>query len=243
METKNLFSIRHGTLEIILDRESYERAGLQGEPYGAKGNRGVKPRWVVSINLKDPAMLPGLKRFNRLTSACQNVFKEPIKWLLCNANPRDMTKHKDAECTIAPSVVQSQNVACVTPSVPAGILAQGDREMFEETATDLYEWLSLVRLQSPRIAANDNIDPFLSRYKVPADNKAKAQICMFRWQGFLSASWLQSVAMDALALCSPQQWISISATSIPQSISGDTNELSLLRPSGVANDYLMWEIK
>ncbi|PHH61657.1 hypothetical protein CDD81_8068 [Ophiocordyceps australis] len=243
IETKNVFSIRHGTLDMFLDRETYERAGLQGKPYGAKGNRGVKPRWVVSLNLKDARMLPGLKGFDRLMSACENVLKEPLEWLLCNANACDMTKHKHTDYTIAPSILQSQNVAGVTPDIAACILAQGDREMLEERATELYEWLSLVRLQSPRIAVNNNIDPFLSRYKLPADDVAEIQVCMFRWQGFLSASWLQSVVMDALTLCSPQQWISFSATAISQSISGDTSEFSLLRPSGTAIDYLMWEIK
>lgn len=30
---------------MYLDKETYERAGLVGQPYGAKGNRGLKPRW------------------------------------------------------------------------------------------------------------------------------------------------------------------------------------------------------
>jgi hypothetical protein len=30
---------------MFLDKETYERAGLVGKPYGAKGKRGLKPRW------------------------------------------------------------------------------------------------------------------------------------------------------------------------------------------------------
>jgi ribonucleases P/MRP protein subunit RPP40 len=30
---------------MYLDKETYERAGLTGKPHGAKGNRGLKPRW------------------------------------------------------------------------------------------------------------------------------------------------------------------------------------------------------
>jgi hypothetical protein len=30
---------------MFLDRETYERAGLVGKPYGAKGDRARKPRW------------------------------------------------------------------------------------------------------------------------------------------------------------------------------------------------------
>lgn len=34
-----------GVLTMFVDKETYERAGLVGKPYGAKGGRGSKPRW------------------------------------------------------------------------------------------------------------------------------------------------------------------------------------------------------
>ena len=30
---------------MYLDKETYERAGLVGQPHGVKGKRGLKPRW------------------------------------------------------------------------------------------------------------------------------------------------------------------------------------------------------
>lgn len=30
---------------MYLDKETYERAGLVGKPYGVKGKRGLRPRW------------------------------------------------------------------------------------------------------------------------------------------------------------------------------------------------------
>lgn len=30
---------------MFVDKETYERAGLPGKPYGLKGGRGTKPRW------------------------------------------------------------------------------------------------------------------------------------------------------------------------------------------------------
>lgn len=30
---------------MYLDKETYERAGLVGKPYGPKGSRGLKARW------------------------------------------------------------------------------------------------------------------------------------------------------------------------------------------------------
>ncbi|KAM0433243.1 hypothetical protein ACHAPT_004116 [Fusarium lateritium] len=40
-----LFALHEGILTMYLDKETYERAGLVGKPYGAKGGRGSKPRW------------------------------------------------------------------------------------------------------------------------------------------------------------------------------------------------------
>jgi ribonuclease P/MRP protein subunit RPP40 len=37
-----------GMLTMYLERETYERAGLVGQPHGVKGKRGLKPRWSKS---------------------------------------------------------------------------------------------------------------------------------------------------------------------------------------------------
>lgn len=44
-----LFTLREGILNLYLDRETYERAGLEGKPYGIKGDRGSKPRWSMFL--------------------------------------------------------------------------------------------------------------------------------------------------------------------------------------------------
>lgn len=41
----NMFTLKNGHLTMFLDRESYERAGLVGQPHGSKGNRGLRSRW------------------------------------------------------------------------------------------------------------------------------------------------------------------------------------------------------
>lgn len=38
-------SYMSGNLQMFLEKETYERAGLVGKPHGAKGDRGLKPRW------------------------------------------------------------------------------------------------------------------------------------------------------------------------------------------------------
>lgn len=69
---------------MFLDKETYERAGLVGKPYGAKGNRGSRPRWVVEYDLRSRSMFKGKKGFDRLIYACKNVLNEPRSWLLCD---------------------------------------------------------------------------------------------------------------------------------------------------------------
>lgn len=37
-----------GTLIMYLDKETYDKAGLVGQPHRLKGRRGLKPRWSMS---------------------------------------------------------------------------------------------------------------------------------------------------------------------------------------------------
>lgn len=82
----NVFTLKDGRLTMFLDKETYERAGLVGKPYGAKGNRGLRPRWMVEIDLRSPSMLHGRPGFDRLVYACKNTLTEPLTWLFCNVS-------------------------------------------------------------------------------------------------------------------------------------------------------------
>lgn len=84
LDADDVFTLKDGTLSLYLGKESYERAGLVGKPYGVKGKRGVKPRWIVEYDLRHPSMLHGKRGFERLIAACQNVFDKPAKWLFCS---------------------------------------------------------------------------------------------------------------------------------------------------------------
>lgn len=75
---------------MFLDRATYERAGLVGKTYGAKGNRGLKPRCMVEYDLRSPSMFTGKKGFDRLVYAARNVFHVPLTWLFCNVAEKGM---------------------------------------------------------------------------------------------------------------------------------------------------------
>lgn len=80
----NVFSLKDGRLTLYLEREAYERAGLVGKTHGAKGGRGLRPRWIVELDLNHKAMWPGKSGFDRLVYACKNVFNTPCTWLFCS---------------------------------------------------------------------------------------------------------------------------------------------------------------
>ncbi|KAH8193722.1 hypothetical protein TruAng_012110 [Truncatella angustata] len=119
----NVFALKDGTLTMFLEKESYERGGLQnGKPHGVRGKRAPDP---------DP-----LLRFS------------PVKY------------------TSAPFLVEELRANTPSLNMPAEALAEQGQPALDEFATEVYEWLSLLRLQSPRVYTGDSIDPFLSRYSM-----------------------------------------------------------------------------
>lgn len=114
---------------------------------------------------------------------------------------------------------------------------------FEESGVDLYEWLSLLRLGSPRIDPNDNIDPYLSRYQAGSKDVNQLKVCRITWHGLIGTDWFRDLARNVLAACPRQSWLSIIATRSRRVETGGNAELTLLRPSGAGDQYVMWQIK
>jgi ribonuclease P/MRP protein subunit RPP40 len=118
-----------------------------------------------------------------------------------------------------------------------------DRKSFEDHGLILYEWLSLLSLESPRIEPEDNIDPYLARYR-GADNASDyIQVCKISWKGLIGTSWFRDLVQDVLAACPKQTWLSIHASSSRCAKIDGNLGLTLLRPSGLEDQYVMWQIK
>ncbi|KAK0636519.1 ribonuclease P 40kDa subunit-domain-containing protein [Bombardia bombarda] len=246
----NVFCLKSGQLTMYLDKEAYERTGMVGKPHGVKGKRGVKPRWIVELDLTNPSMVPGKKTFDRLLYTTKNAHNAPITWMFCNLsattpNPDPLAAHFPTNYTSNPAV--SQNIASLVPNMkpPVESIVSGAKEEFEEFATEIYEWLSLVRLRSPRIQPGDQIDPYLCRYQVPGgEEHQETKICKISWQGFLSPSWSKQTLVDVIgALPSSKTWFSFSTTTFSKGMAGDNAECTILRPPGSPGEYVMWEIK
>ncbi|KAE8452386.1 hypothetical protein EG329_001086 [Mollisiaceae sp. DMI_Dod_QoI] len=189
----NVYSLREGILKLYLDKENYERAGLVGQPEGVKGRRGTKPRWVVDINLRLPSMLHGKKGFDRIVYAFKNVLTSPVTWLFLNLESQVLTPEPlDAHFPVKKSASAQtfQDIQVKLPRLEPPIEADASFGAdFEDYAVELHEWLSLLLLDSPRILADDKIDPYLSRYVPPGDPSDRCKMVKVRWRGFISALW------------------------------------------------------
>ncbi|KAI1874696.1 hypothetical protein JX265_004904 [Neoarthrinium moseri] len=244
----NVFAIKDGTLTMYLEKEMYERAGLAGRPHGVKGKRGLKPRWVVQYDLRSPASFPGKNGFDRLLYACKNVFNRPVTWLFRSISeipdPDPLAKHFPTKYTSAPFIVEDIHAMVPALKPPQTSLVAHDRLDVEEFGTDLYEWLSLLRLESPRINTGDQIDPHLSRYALPGGpgGLQQADLCKVSWQGFISPAWTRQVLVDTILALPSRSWFSLSVSSFGREITGNSTECTILRPENSPGEYLLWDV-
>ncbi|CAK7230955.1 hypothetical protein SBRCBS47491_007765 [Sporothrix bragantina] len=258
----NVFSLKDGRLTLYLERETYERAGLVGKTHGAKGGRGLRPRWIVELDLNEKAMWPGKSGFDRLLYACQNVFNAPVTWLFCSMfdapTPDPLDAFSPTWVTVQPAIAPHTKISLPPLGRPASLLVGGgagsDRLETEEAVVELYEWLSLVRLSSPRVEAADSIDPYLSRYSVPSSDDSDTSspsvgdLCTLRWRGFLSPTWACQTLLDALVALpsssSANAWLAMSVSGFATSkgLTGESAECTFFRPSDAPREYLLWEV-
>lgn len=219
---------------------------------------------VVSYDLRSPSMLHGKKGFDRLLYACKKTLNHSRTWLFSDVdkssmlsvptslanltrnqapNPDPLDKHFPTKFTSSPGFEKDIETSQVPLAVSSRILAEGDRPELETFSTEIYEWLSLIRLGSPRVEANDDVDSYLSRYRAPQDADGRMKVCKVSWQGFITTQWLREVLVNLLTKCPSQSWWSISATEFAKNIPSSNSELVLLRPPNVTGEYLMWEIR
>ena len=116
------------------------------------------------------------------------------------------------------------------------------KEDFKDFSTEIYEWLSLVRLQSPRVQRGDQIDPYLSRYRLPEGSEPN-NLCTITWQGFISPAWCRKTLLDIVDTLPPKGWFAFSTTTFSKGLVGDNTECTILRLPNSSGEYLMWEVE
>jgi ribonuclease P/MRP protein subunit RPP40 len=157
-----------------------------------------------------------------------------------NADP--LPQHSPTTFTCDPAITQNTEVLIPKLSVEADPESPDSQAHLEDYAIELYEWLSLVRLQSPRVQVGDQIDPYLSRYRVP-EGSSPGKVCKISWEGFLAPSWTREMLVELILAVPPTAWFAFSATTFTKSFAGDNSECTILRLPEGTGQYLMWEVK
>ncbi|KAH8652775.1 ribonuclease P 40kDa subunit-domain-containing protein [Tricladium varicosporioides] len=243
----NTYSLSEGILTLHLDKETYERAGLEGKPEGVKGKRGTKPRWIVEINLRLPSMLHGKKGFDRIVYAFKNVLTTPVTWLFHNLtttvlDPEPLEAHFPIHKTISPRVTLDKQVKMPHLKPPTETDAAYGND-FEDHATEIQEWLALVLLESPRVNIDDKIDPFLSRYTPPGESFSNTTLVKLTWQGFLSPSWAHKTFVDILLAIPRHSWFAYCVGGFSDTWPGESKNCTILRLLDAPNEYILWEVE
>ncbi|KAH9904069.1 ribonuclease P 40kDa subunit [Xylariomycetidae sp. FL2044] len=248
-DSDDVFSLKDGQLTLYLEKETYERAGLVGKPHGIKGKRGLKPRWIVEYDLRSPSMLRGKNAFDRLLYACKNVLNAPTTWLFCNLSktpiPDPLLKHASTRHTSRPSILEGPKAVIPALKPPTSVIGVENRLDLDEFGSDVYEWLSMVRLESPRIEATDQIDPYLSRYVVPGQSESNNEVnlCKISWEGFISTNWTRQTLAELIHALPSKSWFSLSSTSFSRSMADSGSDCTILRPPDGPGEYFLWEVK
>ncbi|EGC43083.1 conserved hypothetical protein [Histoplasma capsulatum var. duboisii H88] len=154
----NVYTLHNGVLRLELDKNSFERAGLDGKPIRSGGRKHVKERYAVEINLRLPSMLHGKKGFERIVWAFKNVLTTSVTWLFCDLTQSPTYSEEDApikkhypqilQCTPEVNILGS---ITVPPLFLSGLETGTGLEFLHETCDEIQEWLGLVFLNSPPI--------------------------------------------------------------------------------------------
>jgi ribonuclease P/MRP protein subunit RPP40 len=219
----NIYYIHSGILHLELDRPTYERCGLVGEPIPNGGRKHAKQRFLVKLNLRLPSILHGKKGFERVVWAAKEVLTGNQEWLFVDlANDEaqaegPISKHHPFRYEVKPEVTIITDIS--VPSIP-----NGRKELSYTYAEELFEWVGLIGIDSPRLRAGDSIDPYLCRYQVPREYNAEdqeveegqsshtASVVRMRWRGFASPHFIKNVLVSAeQASIEHKNWVAVNA--------------------------------
>jgi ribonucleases P/MRP protein subunit RPP40 len=117
---------------------------------------------------------------------------------------------------------------------------------FGNYAEEIYEWLSLIALESPRLSVDDCVDPFLSRYSPPlraGQANQGLELVKISWEGFISPSWAHRAFIQGLQAATPDMWFSFAVSGFSESLSTESTDTTILKLAGFASDYMLWEVE
>ncbi|KAG6106365.1 hypothetical protein E4U13_007461 [Claviceps humidiphila] len=243
------FNVNKGILTMHMDESTFERSGLSDSIGLVKGQR----MRIVTLDLNSARRYCNgetHKHLEQYTCACKSITKKQLSWLLCDETGStnlalDLGNDVNVlECTA--ELKMHQGTTCNPPMLDIGRLSFMDtgRLDMQEIGLCVYEWLSLLKLDSPRVQYGDDVDTFLSRYRVASRDREQVRICRISWVGLIGTSWFQNLVRDVMTVNATEGWLSFSSNSFyDASLSGIGSELVMLRPSTKEDQYLMWRLQ
>jgi ribonuclease P/MRP protein subunit RPP40 len=86
-----------------------------------------------------------------------------------------------------------------TPSFSDLRVTENASEEMRDLWGEISEWLSLVSLESQRVSADDDIDPYLCRYGAPEIGQTKGlDLVTLKWHGFIPPRWIMQLFITFL---------------------------------------------
>jgi len=216
---QNTFSLRNSVLRLDIDKATYERCGLVGAGAPHPGRKHVKSRFRIELDLRLPSMEHGKKGFERIKWAFKNVLNESLAWLFVDMENEDSSSGVIA--ALHPQIKELKPaISRVADTVPPFV---NDEETVHDPLYEeqLFEWLGLVALNSPRISQSDTVDSYLCRYALPdafdamEDSALNTQsIVHLRWHGFASSIFVRHlwIIMRMALKEKSNSWFSLGAS-------------------------------
>ncbi|KAI5295550.1 hypothetical protein KEM52_001039 [Ascosphaera acerosa] len=120
---------------------------------------------------------------------------------------------------------------------------QSTRAFLQQTTDDLAEWLALVALDSDRVRADDDVDPYLSRYALPAepDQCRQDNLVHLTWTGLIPASWVMRMVVSLIShlhsdAASSDHWFALTSSAFMTKAMNNDRGYSLLVLPGQGRD-------
>lgn len=156
-----------------------------------------------------------------------------------------MQAFEPIRCVPSPQFTEHPDAAVPPLAPPPDLIADGGDEELPAFAGEIYEWLSLLRLESPRVSSADSVDPYLSRYRPPGEpgEWPLARLVTVVWEGLLPPCLARNLLIETILALPSQSWFSISVSAFPRGFSGGAAETTVLRPPASPSEFLLWDIR
>jgi ribonuclease P/MRP protein subunit RPP40 len=197
----------------------------------------------LSTHLRMFFRLPSLGYFTIWVKVNLHMFVDNDKFIDFDLviKPDPLDAHFPTRKTISP--ITSQVLKASIPSLkPPTDLNSAYGADFEDYAVEIYEWLSMILLESPRVDASDNVDPFLCRYSPPGDSYNQGNIVKITWRGFLSSIGVQKLFIQLLLALPKDVWFAYNVADFSTDLLVEGKSTMVLMLPDTQNEFVLWDI-